>query len=358
MKSFRTGGQIVAALRGADLDAPAGRWTAVVGASGSGKTTLLRAIAGFERLDSGSVQLGDRVLDEPGRHVAAERRGIGLLAQDGALFPHLDVAANVGFGLARGAGMWTIEGRRARNRRVSELLDLVGLAGYERRRVHELSGGQQQRVALARALAPAPAVVLLDEPFSALDAALRSDLREEIRQLLRHLEMTAVMVTHDQEEALSLADHVAVMREGRIVQAGSPSEVYATPRDAATASFLGEAVILSATLTAGSTAACAAVDCPLGRIPVVDGSSVVGCSDGRCLVMLRPEQLQISTRGIPARVVSGSFFGHDAVIRARLGATGNGPLVLARTMRHALPEVDDVIHLSVDGAATAFPDAA
>jgi iron(III) transport system ATP-binding protein len=357
-KTFLTRGLRVQALCAADLDVKNGHWTAVLGPSGSGKTTLLRSIAGFEQLDAGTIELDGRLLAGPGRHVVPERRGIGILAQDGALFPHLDVAANVGFGLVRGATRWSFGERRARARRVAELLDMVGLAGFQRRRVHELSGGQQQRVALARALAPAPQVVLLDEPFSALDASLRTRLREEVRGLLREMGITVVLVTHDQEEALSLADHVVVMREGSVVQAGPPSAVYAAPSDPATASFLGEAVLLTGRIAAGSTAACAAVDCPLGRIPVRDPAALVDCRDEDCLVMLRPEQLQISQTGMPARVVGGSFFGHDAVIRARLGAAGTGPLVLARTMRDELPAVDDVIHLSVDGDAAAYPPVA
>jgi iron(III) transport system ATP-binding protein len=358
-KTFEARGRCIPALQQAELDAPTGAWTAVLGPSGSGKTTLLRAIAGFERLDSGTISLDDAILDAPGRHVAAERRGIGIVAQDGALFPHLDVAGNVGFGLARGATRRTPAGRRRHSARVGELLDLVGLAGYERRRVHELSGGQQQRVALARALAPAPGVVLLDEPFSALDASLRAELREEVRGLLRQLGVTVVLVTHDQEEALSLADHIAVMRDGRVTQAGRPRDVYRMPCDLDTACFLGEAVLLSGTVVASGTAAHAEVDCPLGRLPIADGAPAAADPDGRCLVMLRPEQLRVARAGgVVARVVGGSFFGHDAVLRARLGPTGAGPLVLARTMRDELPDVDALVHLSVDGFATTYPDVA
>ncbi len=356
-KTYWAADGAVAALGGADLDVPGGRWTAILGPSGSGKTTLLRAIAGFERLDEGSVTLNGVLLDGAGRHVAPERRGIGLVSQDGALFPHLDVAANVGFGLARGRTRWARAVRHRRAQRVSELLELVGLGGYERRRVHELSGGQQQRVALARTLAPAPSMVLLDEPFSALDAALRVDLREEVRELLHGLGITVVLVTHDQEEALSLADHVAVMRDGRVVQAGPPRDVYLTPCDPLAACSLGEAVLLSGTLVSSEAAACTRVDCPLGRVPIANGAQLASASGGRCLVMLRPEQLRVCATGAAARVVGGSFFGHDAVIRARLGADGAGPLILARTMRDELPEPDALIHLNVEGPVTVYPDA-
>ncbi|HEX3650249.1 MAG TPA: ABC transporter ATP-binding protein, partial [Pseudonocardiaceae bacterium] len=213
--------------------------TAVLGSSGSGKTTLLRIVGGFERPRAGVVRLGGRVIDGPGAHVPPERRGLGYVPQEGALFPHLTVAANVGFALRR---------RTRRAGRVGELLDLVGLADLRRRYPHELSGGQQQRVALARALALEPSVVLLDEPFSSLDAALRASVRAEIARVLRASATAVVLVTHDQQEALSLADQVAVLREGRIAQAGSPREIYANPVDPDLAAFLGEANLVHATV--------------------------------------------------------------------------------------------------------------
>ncbi len=201
----------VAALDGADLSVEAGTLTAVLGPSGCGKTTLLRTVAGFERLDEGTVSVGGRVVAGPGVHVPPERRRVGIVPQEQALFPHLSVAANVGFGLPRGP---------ERAARVEAMLELAGLPGLGGRMPHELSGGQQQRVALARALAPAPSVVLLDEPFANLDAALRVTIRTEVRRILREAGATAMFVTHDQEEALSTADTVAVMRAGRVVQVG------------------------------------------------------------------------------------------------------------------------------------------
>ena len=210
-----------------------GSFTAVLGASGSGKTTLLRVIAGFERIESGVVRLGTTVFDDGRTSLPPERRRIGYVPQDGALFPHLRVAANVGFGLPRSS-----------RRKVGALLEAVGLTGLERRYPHQLSGGQQQRVALARALAIEPEVVLLDEPFSSLDAAMRASVRQEVAQILRARGTTTVLVTHDQDEALSMAERVAVLADGRIVANARPEELYRSPLDADLAGFVGEANLL------------------------------------------------------------------------------------------------------------------
>ncbi|MFN2497394.1 MAG: ABC transporter ATP-binding protein, partial [Pseudonocardiaceae bacterium] len=234
-------------LRGVDLSVPKGALAAVLGPSGCGKTTLLRVVAGFDRADAGEVVIGGRLVSGPGVAVPPERRRVGMVPQEGALFPHLSVAGNVGFGLPR----------RQRTSRVAEMLDLVGLGGYGARMPHELSGGQQQRVALARALAPGPALVLLDEPFSALDTGLRAALREDVRRALHATGATAVLVTHDQQEALSTADLVAVLQAGTIVQAGPPAELYQAPRDLDVATFLGEAVLLDAVLRGADVADCA-----------------------------------------------------------------------------------------------------
>nr|WP_157741133.1 ABC transporter ATP-binding protein [Jiangella sp. DSM 45060] len=211
----------VEVLRDVSLTVPAGTRTAVVGASGSGKSTLLRLIAGFERADSGSIGLGSTTLAAPGRFVAAHRRGIGYVAQDGALFPHLTVEQNVRFGLPR---------RRRDPGRVREVMELASLdpelAG---RYPHQLSGGQQQRVALARALAPRPAVVLLDEPFSALDTGLREQTRQAVIDALEASGVTTVLVTHDHDEALSFGGQIAVIAAGRLVQSGAPAAVFDNP---------------------------------------------------------------------------------------------------------------------------------
>ncbi|MCU1491413.1 MAG: hypothetical protein JWM85_2818 [Acidimicrobiaceae bacterium] len=312
-KSF--GGQPI--LRGVDLVVPAGSLTAVLGPSGSGKTTLLRVIAGFERADRGEVSLAGAVVDDgEGRPTPPERRHIGYVPQEGSLFPHLNVEANVGFGLPRG---------RRRGGRVSELMKMVGLEGLAHRFPHELSGGQQQRVALARALAIDPHLVLLDEPFSSLDASLRAAVRADVRSVLRQAGATAVLVTHDQDEALSLADHVAVMREGQIGQLGTPEALYARPGDPELARFLGETNLIEGILQ-GAT-----VSTPLGELELrPPGSSTVQGS--RVQVLVRPEQIEL-TAADGARftgvVVEYEYYGHDAVVRLRPdGDWGVEPLVV------------------------------
>jgi iron(III) transport system ATP-binding protein len=269
------------ALDGIDLDVAEGSRTAIVGPSGSGKTTLLRIVAGFEAPDQGQVTLGgERLADGPAA-MPAHRRGVGVVAQDGALFPHLTVAENVGFGLDRR------EPRRAD--RIAELMHLVGLeTAMLPRRPDELSGGQQQRVALARALARRPRLMLLDEPFSALDTALRANTRKAVGELLRTAGITTVLVTHDQAEALSFADQVAIIRGGRLLQTGTPREVYTRPADREVAEFLGDAVILPGELAGG------VVRCALGRLAAHDGAR-----PGRVTIMLRPEQIVLHPGDAP-----------------------------------------------------------
>ena len=231
-----------AVLRNLALAVPVGSFTAILGASGSGKTTLLRVVAGFERADRGTVRIGGTLVDDGGSTwLAPERRQIGYVPQEGSLFPHLSVRRNVGFGLGRG---------EIRAGRVDELLELVGIGELASRYPHQLSGGQQQRVALARALAVRPSLLLLDEPFSSLDASMRASVRAEVRELVRTAGTTAVLVTHDQEEALSLADQVAVIRDGHIGQTGAPRDIYNRPVDADLATFLGEANLLDAVIEA------------------------------------------------------------------------------------------------------------
>ena len=225
-------------LRGLDLLVAEGHLVAILGASGGGKTTLLRLLCGFEQADAGTIAIGGAVVDGvvDGRpvHVRSERRRVGYVAQDGALFPHLSVADNILFGLSRA-------GRRERAR-AEALLELVGLpASYALRPPQALSGGEQQRVALARALAPRPRLVLLDEPFSALDAFLRAGTRRAVADALAQAGASALLVTHDQSEALSLGDRVGVLRDGRLVQVATPSELYRHPVDARLARFVGEA---------------------------------------------------------------------------------------------------------------------
>ena len=329
-----------------DLEVAAGSLTAVLGPSGCGKTTLLRLLGGFERADSGAIRLGERLLRGPGTHLAPERREIGFVPQEGALFPHLDVAANVGFGLPRA---------ERRGGRVGELLRLVDLDGLGGRFPHQLSGGQQQRVALARALAPEPGLVLLDEPFDALDAGLRAQVRGEVREALRAAGATALLVTHDQEEALSLADTVAVMRGGRIVQVADPRTLYRDPVDADVAAFVGEAVLLEGRQD-GRRAETA-----IGRLPTRGASVADG---GAVTLMLRPEQILCAEpggtgdRGGPlGRVLSTAFYGHDATARIALDQP-HGREIVARAAGHLLPAVGDRVEIAVEGTALAYPAAA
>jgi len=288
-------------LKGVDLTVAQGRTTAIVGASGSGKTTLLRVIAGFEAPDAGSVCLGGVQVAGPSGWLPAHRRSVGYVAQDGALFPHLTVGQNIEFGLP-------VRGRTAAPR-VAELLEMVSMdPAYARRKPSQLSGGQQQRVALARALARQPQLMLLDEPFSALDAGLRVATRRAVSKTLSDAGVTTILVTHDQAEALSFADQVAVMRDGRLAQIGSPFVVYTRPTDRATAEFLGDAVILEAWME-GSLALCSLGGIPVRRPPV----------QGRVHLMLRPEQIRITEGGnIRGRVVDTDYFGPETTVRIQL----------------------------------------
>jgi iron(III) transport system ATP-binding protein len=316
------------------LSVPEHSITAVLGASGSGKTTLLRIIAGFEQPSAGSISLAGRVIEAPGRHTPPERRRLGYVAQEGALFPHLTVARNVAFGLRRGA---------RHSKRVGELLELVGLADLGRRYPHELSGGQQQRVALARALAIEPPVVLLDEPFSSLDAALRISVRADIAAVLRAAGTAAVLVTHDQQEALSMADQVAVLRHGRVAQVGDPREIYLYPVDPEMAAFLGEANLVDADVV-GSTAITA-----LGRL------STRSVSDCRATALIRPEQISISAgsdgSGMPGRVIEQTYQGHESVITVIPDKDCGASTIRIRTHGPAAYSVGDGVTLTATGEA-------
>ena len=353
-KTFSARGVEVVALRDVDLQIKPAAMTAVLGPSGSGKSTLLRVIAGFERPDAGELRLGDRLLAGRGVFVRPERRGVGMVSQDGALFPHLDVAGNIGFGLVGVvADRLSPRRRKARAARIEQLLDMVGLGGYQRRRVDELSGGQQQRVALARALAPRPQIVLLDEPFSAIDAALRAELSVEVRDLLRGLGVTAVLVTHDQHEALSLADEVVVMREGRVVQIGTPRQVYERPADLDTARFVGEAVVLDGKVLSCADGHCR-VDCALGELSAASTArTTVG---GACRVLIRPEALTVTDSGVCAQVVSSEYYGHDAMTTLRLGPGGSGPTVRLRSAEPVAAADGKPVRLGVVGPVLCVPD--
>jgi iron(III) transport system ATP-binding protein len=287
----------VRAVDDANLCVERGEFVALLGPSGCGKTTFLRLIAGFERPDSGTVAIDGRQVAGK-TWVPPERRHVGIVFQDYALFPHLTVADNVGFGLDRDE----------RARRVSEALDLVGLGGLDHRYPAELSGGQQQRVALARALAPRPAVVLLDEPWSNIDALMRAAMRDELCSILRSADVTVVLVTHEREEAFSLADRIALMQHGTIVQAGSPEEIYFEPATRWAAEFVGAANLITGRLAGG-------------HVETALGNFAAECGNGHAPVdvLVRPELLELrpDPNG-PGRVVGREFRGHDVFYRVLL----------------------------------------
>ncbi len=337
-KSF--GGQRI--LRGVDLAVPHGSFTAILGASGSGKTTLLRMVAGFERPDEGQITLGEEVVDDARhRFVPSEHRRIGYVPQEGALFPHLNVGRNIAFGLTRGP---------ARKARVLELIELVGLSGLGRRYPHQLSGGQQQRVALARALAIEPEVVLLDEPFSSLDAALRASVRADVLRVLRQAGTTSILVTHDQDEALSMADQVAVLREGAIAQLDAPARLYGNPCDPELAMFLGESNVLEGQVRDRTVAT------GLGRLAI--GAWNGPPWGGRAQVMVRPEQIvlgETASATLEGIVVSYEYFGHDAVVRVRPRGEDLPELVVRVTGSSTTLEPGHRVGLSVAGPVVAWP---
>jgi iron(III) transport system ATP-binding protein len=329
-------------LRGVDLEVSAGSLVAVLGSSGSGKTTLLRLICGFERADSGVVAIDGQVVSDLAVHAPPEKRRIGYVAQEGSLFPHLAVYDNVAFGLPRA---------ERRNRvRIEALLAGVGLpAAYAGRAPHELSGGEQQRVALARALAPGPTLVLLDEPFSSLDAALRVETRQAVAAALAASGATGLLVTHDQSEALAMGSEVAVLRDGVVAQIAAPETLYRQPVDVAMARFVGEAVVLPGTVKGG------VATCALGRL-----SLACPAPDGPAEVMVRPEQIRFATTpnadAPRARVVGVTFYGHDASVR--LALPGGPETIASRVPGHRAPRLGEEVRLSVEGAVMAYPRAA
>lgn len=287
-------------LRGVDLTVEKGASVTLLGPSGCGKTTLLRAIAGLDRPDAGLISLGEKTLSDQRTFVPPERRKIGMVFQDWALFPHLDVATNVAYGLGR-----EVEERSAE---VEETLEMVGLSGFGRRMPFTLSGGEQQRVAIARAIAPRPDALLLDEPFSNLDAGLRAVVRSDTRALLRELEMTTLFVTHDQGEAFVLGDEVAVMKDGVIRQQAPPDTLYSTPIDPWVAAFVGEANLLFAEAGGGTA------ETILGSIPLADKAF------GPHTVLLRPEQIHLAP-GSVGEVKGVEFYGHDCSYRVEVDGT-------------------------------------
>jgi iron(III) transport system ATP-binding protein len=333
------------ALENVSLSVPTGSRTVIVGPSGSGKTTLLRMIAGFEFPDTGSLSLNGQTLVDETHEVPAHQRLIGYVPQDGALFPHMTVAANIGFVLSTKG--------EAKQQRIAELMDSVALdANMANRWPHELSGGQQQRVSLARALAQQPRLMLLDEPFSALDTGLRGAMRKMVARLLSDAGVTTILVTHDQSEALSFADQLAVMRDGRLVQSGHPLDLYRYPDDEQTALFLGDAVVMPARIEAGWA------HCDLGRIPVNNHRN-----NNSAQIMLRPEQLQlISIQPSPAEgpgcravVTDRDFSGNTCTLTVELQSSTAGEQpgrsLMVRSSGMYAPPAGSAVHVSTIGHA-------
>jgi iron(III) transport system ATP-binding protein len=299
---------------------------------------------GFIAQEQGTVTVGDTVVAQAGgANLPPEKRSIGYVAQEGALYPHLTVAENVSFGLPRK--------ERKASARALEVLELVGLGvRYAKRRPHELSGGEQRRVALARALAPRPPLVLLDEPFSGLDAALRAETRAAVLHALAAQRTTAVLVTHDQAEALSMGREVGVLMAGHLIQTAAPAVLYRQPATLDVARFVGEAVVLPGRAGAGT------VSCPLGDLPLIDREI-----DGLVEVMLRPEQIQVRgtepagarDRGVIARVGARTFYGPDSVLQLHVDGVP-GPIG-ARVLGHDVPAPGERVELSVNGEVMAYP---
>ncbi len=314
-----------AAVDGIDLDVADGEILSLLGPSGCGKTTTLRCIAGFETPDAGTIELAGRTVAGDGVDVPPDKRRVGMVFQDYALFPHLDVAGNIAFGLDGIRGGPGRRGRARRDPRVLAACELVGLAGLEARMPRELSGGQQQRVALARALAPEPDLVLLDEPFSNLDTSLRQQVRADVERILRDAGATAIFVTHAQDEALSIADRVAVMRAGRVVQTGTPTELYRHPVDAFVAGFIADAVTVEA-VRCGDDAS--RLRAPFGIVHAADGVLAGTAPDATCTVFVRPEHVTVAPAADgDCRVVDRVYYGHDEELTVR---TADGTVLRAR----------------------------
>jgi len=321
-------------LQGVDLEVKDRELFAVLGSSAAGKSTLLRLIAGFEKPDSGSIHLDGKEISNSDQALVPEKRNIGIVPQDASLFPHLNVSQNIGFGLGS-------LGPAERAQRVSELLELVELTEFATAKPNQLSGGQAQRVALARALAPRPGVILLDEPFSALDSELRTRLRQDVKAILRKEGATAILVTHDQEEALSLADRVAVLRNGKIIQVGSPTEIYSAPVDVGIATFLGDSVLVDGVVEAGKIKTLLGNLTPIGE--VTEGAQ------GTVAIRSENFYLQPNPNG-DGEVVGRVFFGHDAILEVevrglRIRARSNGPFA---------PEVGMKVTVWVRGAVNFY----
>lgn len=317
----------------------------LLGPSGCGKTTALRCLAGLEPVAGGRIVADDGVLSAPGHLVVPERRGIGMVFQDYALFPHLSVAENVAFGLTR-------RPPEERRRVVRRLLDIVGLAGEASHYPHQLSGGQQQRVALARALAPEPRLLLLDEPFSNLDATLRAELGAELRTILKRMRITALLVTHDQQEAFAIADEIGVMNQGRLEQWGAPATLYRRPATRFVAGFVGEGSLLPGSLADGR------LQTELGRVAgrVIGADEATGTHDP-VDVLFRASDLSCGLAdGTAGRIAARAFRGADVLYRVELPS---GRMVKVLTAGFEDFEVGQSVRVAIAvDEVVAFPGAA
>ena len=340
-KSFQTELGLHHAVHNFNLTVSAGEFVTLLGPSGCGKTTTLRLIAGLERPDRGKISIGTAIVCDDHTFLSPERRSVGMVFQEYALFPHLTAAANVAFGVKK---------QEDSDGRVADLLEMVGLASFADRYPHELSGGQQQRVALARALAPAPGLLLLDEPFSNLDTGLRATLRHEVRRILQQAGETCIFVTHDQQEAFSLSNRVAVMLDGRLSQIGPPAEVYLRPETRAVANFVTEANYLPGEATGLS------VDCLFGRLPLARPQR------GAVDVMIHPEQIGLQAilpddqppSAVPVVVQWNEYYGHDQRIGLQ---TAQGQEIVARSDSISRFPPQSVWHARVTAPVLAFPRA-
>ncbi len=317
-------GRSTPAVQGVNLGLRAGDIGVLIGPSGCGKTTLLRAVAGLEPVSGGKILLSKRVVSEPGHTVPAERRRIGMVFQDYALFPHMDVGRNVGFGIEH-------LHKAERARRVAEVLTLVGLEGAEKRFPHELSGGQQQRVALARALAPQPDLLLLDEPFSNLDIDLRERLAQEVRNILKAAKATALLVTHDQLEAFAIGDVIGVMNEGRLHQWDDAYSLYHRPATRFVADFIGHGVFTPATLREVNGQV--VVDTPVGELTdVAECPLPCAFEGGQCDVLLRADDIvHDDDAPVKAEIIRKAFRGSEFLYTLRLAS---GDLLMAHVPSH------------------------
>ena len=320
-------------VEGVSLTLDEGEIGCLLGPSGCGKTTLLRAIAGFEQVQQGAIWLGDRQVSGPNvTHVEPEQRGIGMVFQDFALFPHLSVAENISFGLRRASS----SEKRAR---VAELLEHVGLEGYGPRYPHQLSGGQQQRIALARALAPRPRLLLLDEPFSSLDAELRETLAMDVREVLKREQITALLVTHDQQEAFAMADKAGMMYRGRLCQWDTPYGLYHRPAHHLVADFIGHGVLLRGYVNENGC-----VETPLGCL---HGEHFGDAGVGEVVdVLIRPDDIVIDAQGDrEARIVARGFRGSHFLYTAELP---DGAQVLCMAPSHNQYSIGSTIRLRMN----------